>query len=94
MAIDTQEKRLSLLSFGRPGFTLPVADGSLDTGDRQHFLGLYSGIDAGSGITPRQIAGIFRIPGGVEGSFRIPSGIAGLFRVPGSIQGTFGANLG
>jgi hypothetical protein len=40
----TDEERLSLLSFGRPGFTLPTAAQPFDDGDRQHFLGLYRGI--------------------------------------------------
>ncbi len=46
MAIDTKEKRLSMLNFGLPWWTtLPVTDGSFDVGDRLHFLHLYSGID-------------------------------------------------
>jgi len=54
MAIDTTEKKLSLMTFGDPTpETLPFADGSLDVGDKQHFLNLYSGITAGApgGVT-------------------------------------------
>lgn len=50
MAIDTTEKKLSLISFGIGGLSLPVADGSLNTGDLQHLLGLYSGISLGETI--------------------------------------------
>lgn len=46
MAVDTFEKRLSVLDFGRPGWCLPVADGSFDQADRQHLLGLYADISA------------------------------------------------
>lgn len=49
MAIDTTEKKLSLIGFGRSHrLTLPFADGSLDQGDRQHLIGLYAGILAGA----------------------------------------------
>lgn len=42
MAIDTTEKKLSLLSFGNGGFVLPLTlDGQAEL---QHLLGLYSGI--------------------------------------------------
>ena len=47
MAVDTREKRTSMLNFG-DGTTihlLPHTDGSLDQGDKQHFLDCYSGID-------------------------------------------------
>lgn len=39
--IDTAEKRLAMLGFGRAGFTLPLADGSFDAFDRMHLLGGY-----------------------------------------------------
>ena len=39
MAIDTTEKKLALLSFGRKGFTLPQTLDS--TGELAHLLGLY-----------------------------------------------------
>lgn len=45
MAVDTTEKKLSLLQFGKPFVvTLPVGDGTIDQGDRQHLISLYSGI--------------------------------------------------
>lgn len=50
MAIDTTEKKLSLLSFGLGGYTQPEGDGSFDQGDKQHFLGLYSGILASEAV--------------------------------------------
>lgn len=46
MAIDTTEKKFSLLNYGLPWpATLPEADGSLDEGDKVHLLNLYSGIE-------------------------------------------------
>ena len=43
--IDTLRKRASLLGFDLPyADMLPIADGSFDQGDRQHFLGMYSGL--------------------------------------------------
>ncbi len=48
MAIDTREKRFSMLNFGagRNSRTLFEADGAVDADDRLHLLGLYSGIAA------------------------------------------------
>ena len=46
MAVDTAEKRFSMLNFG-DGTTihlLPEPDGTVDLDDRQHFLDCYSGI--------------------------------------------------
>ena len=46
MAVDTAEKRFSMLNFG-DGTTihlLPEPDGAVDLDDRQHFLDCYSGI--------------------------------------------------
>lgn len=43
MSVDTREKRSSLIGYGLPfRLTLPVADGSIDSGDRRHLLGLYA----------------------------------------------------
>lgn len=42
MAIDTAEKRLSALNFGR-GILLPAPDGTIDAGDKATLLNLYSG---------------------------------------------------
>lgn len=45
MAVDTPEKRRSMMSLSLPLWdSLPVADGSFDDGDRAHLLGFYSGI--------------------------------------------------
>ena len=47
MAIDTNTKKLSLFDLGCPWRrTLPTGDGSFSQGDKQHFIFLYSGIDA------------------------------------------------
>ena len=48
---DTREKRTSCIGYGLPfRISLPYADGSLDQGDRQHLVGLYSGILAGAPV--------------------------------------------
>ena len=49
MAVDTRQKRHSLIGYGLAyRLTLPVSDGALGQGDRQHLVGLYSGILATS----------------------------------------------
>ncbi len=55
MAVDTAQKRFSMLNFGWvPGVMLFEADGSVDADDRSHLLHLYSGItlDAGGAGGP------------------------------------------
>ena len=50
MAIDTAQKRRSIMRFGKVGVAInpiPDADGSFDAGDRFHFLWLYSGLVGG-----------------------------------------------
>lgn len=42
MAIDTAEKRASMLSFGGPGDLLPVPTGAFEEGDRKHLVDLYA----------------------------------------------------
>jgi len=45
MAVDTKEKRLSMMNFATGGdITLPEADGAIDNDDKQHLLECYSGI--------------------------------------------------
>lgn len=48
MAVDTRDKRFSVISMGRPWTpTLPNPDGGFAIqGDRQHIVYLYRGIDA------------------------------------------------
>lgn len=50
MAVDTRQKRMSMISFGDGVIThvLFEADGAVDADDRAHLLGLYSGIALGS----------------------------------------------
>lgn len=55
MAVDTAAKRLSMLSFGYTG-CLVIPDGSIDQGERQTLLGLYSGILFGSATIPVGVA--------------------------------------
>lgn len=70
MALDTAEKRSSMMNFGAvPLVNIIVPDGSdVDSaGQRQHMLGLYSGVTAASPIVsiptfiqPVQIIGVIR----------------------------------
>jgi len=57
MAIDTREKRFSMMAMasGLDGcgiHTLPEADGSIDADDRQHLFDIYSGIGFASPVAP------------------------------------------
>ena len=51
MAIDTAEKRFSMINFGDGTsiHLLPEPDGAVDSDDRQHLLDCYSGISFDSG---------------------------------------------
>lgn len=49
--IDTPAKRASLIGYGLPfRLALPIPDGTIGQGDRQHLVGLYSGILAAAPI--------------------------------------------
>ena len=51
MAADTREKRFSMMNLGTgDSVSLFEADGAVDLDDRQHLLGLYSGIALGSPV--------------------------------------------
>ena len=45
MAVDSRQKRMSMMSFGQPILFVPMfeADGQADADDRAHMLNLYSG---------------------------------------------------
>ncbi len=65
MAIDTRQKRFSMLNFGS-GSHLRVlfeADGTVSKDDRQHLLGCYSGVKFGGGPTRLLVSGVFVWPG-------------------------------
>ena len=47
MAIDTSDKRFSMLNFADAAL-LPEPDSEIVGGDRLHFLALYSGVEAGA----------------------------------------------
>ncbi len=54
MAVDTAEKRFSMLNFGDGNhwhMTFQV-DGAIDLDDRQHLLDCYSGIVFAGGVAP------------------------------------------
>lgn len=44
MAIDTRDKRASVIGYGLPFGVLPDVDATIDQGNRQHLVGLYPGI--------------------------------------------------
>lgn len=52
MAVDTKEKRLSMMTFGAGAIahTLPEPDSSIDAADKAHLLGLYGGLAVSSFI--------------------------------------------
>lgn len=54
MAVDTREKRFSMLSFGDGTHIQATfeADGTVDLDDRQHLLDCYSGIAFGGAPPP------------------------------------------
>lgn len=53
MAIDTNGEKASLINFGNPVPLMgPLLDGAFGQGEQQHLLNLYSGILAGSVISP------------------------------------------
>ena len=74
MAVDTREKRFSMMSFG-DGAILHVlfeSDGAVDLDDRQHLLGLYSGIAL---APPGGVAGqLLSLTHGRHGTMNILSG--------------------
>lgn len=51
MPIDTQSKRRSVHGYGI-GTIAPVADGTIDSADREHMAWLYAGISAAPPPTP------------------------------------------
>ncbi len=70
MAIDTKSKRFSMMNMGSPAVVQPMPDpdGTIDQGDRQHFLGLYSGIFAGlGGVSPNKVTDTLTITRQVSG---------------------------
>lgn len=53
MAIDTASKRLSCLDYEEPwAEAMPIPDGTIDQGDRQHAIWSYSGILATGSVVP------------------------------------------
>lgn len=62
MAVDTDEKRFSMMELYALDDTLPVPSGGFDAaGERQHLMGLYSGIDSTvvAGATKNYYTGAF-----------------------------------
>jgi hypothetical protein len=75
MAIDSISKRASAINVACPWrSSLPIPDGAISQGDRQHAAEMYSGILAGSHVPAKLVVS--------EGSIRIGSGV--------SIGGSYG----
>ena len=61
MAVDSRNKRASVLGFGLAALlVMPAPDGTIDQADRQHVAYSYPGITAGTPIAPDVI--IIAIP--------------------------------
>lgn len=50
MAIDSLAKRYSAINIGEESLTFPQPDGAIAGVERQHLLGLYSGISVSAGV--------------------------------------------
>lgn len=93
MAVDSLRKRKSCIGFGLPfRLTLPVPDGALDQGDRQHAVGLYYGILA---VTPSPVPTTWiieaqgsYISGPVAGGSFVSGPVASGAFVAGPVKGT------
>ena len=52
MAVDTRQKRFSMINMGSISTDLlPQADGTIDADDRRMFLDLYSGLAAATSVS-------------------------------------------
>lgn len=87
MALDSRSKRASSVGIMLPFvLALPLTDGTLDHGDRQHVAWNYSGILAiSSTFTP----GLF----GVADVYGIPPVLADVYGVPKIAQDIYGVPL-
>jgi hypothetical protein len=75
MAIDTAEKRRSMMAFRTGRRTLPIPDGQIDAGDRLTLMGKYSGIAVVAPpprTMPRGRSGLLGMAGG--GTRRVSQG--------------------
>ena len=70
MAVDTAQKRYSMIAFGDDNQMLFEVDGAVDLDDRQHLLGAYSGIAFSSAVAEAITRlGLSGTPRGLYGSF-------------------------
>lgn len=93
MAIDTVSKRGSAISIGSPWRSrLPIPDGTIGQGDRQHAAFLYSGILAAAPVAAPIVqlmcAAVANRPS-INGTFANRQSINGTFTNRPSINGTF-----
>lgn len=82
--MDTRDKRASAITVGSPWrLTLPVADGALDQGDRQHVAYFYRGILAGAAVADQPagvcIAGQYLTNISITGQYLTNIDIAGVY---------------
>lgn len=63
MAVDTRDKRFSLIGFGSPTpRVLPIADGTFSAADRAMLLYLYHGLTLGAVAVPVTVAFTLYVP--------------------------------
>lgn len=87
MAVDTRNKRDSVIAIGLPWrMRLPAPDGTLDQADRQHICLLYSGILAGAPVVGNE-AFIF-LTGNVQRNVLIVGAIQRNVAATGNVQRT------
>ncbi len=107
MAVDTRDKRFSLIGFGSPTpWNLPNPDGSVDTQDRAMLLHLYHGLDITvTGVTGTGSGDLGAITADADGKFTnngtaagdlaaITGDADGAVSVTGTATGTLPAILG
>lgn len=91
MAIDTRQKRFSVMTMVSrvlqgPGMPLFEADGAVDLDDRQHLLGLYSGIAISLGFD-NVLSGDLYIVQSVAGDLHIVQSTEGDLHIVQSVEG-------
>jgi hypothetical protein len=63
MAIDTAEKRFSMMGLANPSLTVPVPTGSVNAAKRAVFLYVYSGIALGGAPLANTMTGSLMMMG-------------------------------
>jgi hypothetical protein len=84
MAVDTRNKRASVLGIATAiALTLPLADGAVGQGDRQHVAFSYAGITAQQAV----VSGPIALIGSVHGAVRLLGSRHSALPLSGSLAG-------